>query len=134
MPETVPETQPSEVDTRACGIEIVFDGPPSHESGRFIEVEQDGKGISFGEWVHRDDGYWVLRLPPTYSPAQTAALKQAREMLTECRSALTVHSIVCAQDAANGMHSESNRREAERLDDLTARCLVVLATIDKALA
>ena len=40
------------------------DGPPSHESGRFIETEdQDGRSVSIGEWVHRDDGYWALRLP-----------------------------------------------------------------------
>lgn len=44
-------------------IDIVFDGPPSHESGRFVEVEDHtGKSIRYGEWVHRDDGYWVLRL------------------------------------------------------------------------
>ncbi len=45
-------------------VDIVFDGPPSHESGRFIEVENEGgASISFGEWVERDDGYWVLRIP-----------------------------------------------------------------------
>ena len=44
-------------------IDIVFDGPPSHKSGRFIEVEnQDGQSIKVGEWIERDDGYWVLRL------------------------------------------------------------------------
>lgn len=43
---------------------IVFDGPPSHESGRFVEVENaKGESINFGEWVHRDDGYWALRIP-----------------------------------------------------------------------
>lgn len=45
-------------------IDIVFDGPPSAISGRFVEVEDhDGHGIKVGEWVHRTDGYWVLRLP-----------------------------------------------------------------------
>ncbi len=45
-------------------IDIVFGGPPAHESGRFVEVE-DSSGQSFkaGEWVERDDGYWCLRLP-----------------------------------------------------------------------
>ena len=43
-------------------VDIVFDGPPGPESGRFVEVESPpGTGIKFGEWVHRDDGYWVLR-------------------------------------------------------------------------
>lgn len=45
-------------------IDIVFDGPPSHESGRFVEVEDaDGRSIEVGDWIHRDDHYWVLRLP-----------------------------------------------------------------------
>jgi len=44
-------------------IDIVFDGPPSHESGRFIEVENEkGESVRFGEWVKREDGHWVLRL------------------------------------------------------------------------
>lgn len=44
-------------------VDIVFDGPPSHESGRFIEVENDaGASVSFGEWVKRPDGYWALRI------------------------------------------------------------------------
>ena len=44
-------------------IDIVFDGPPSHISGRFVEVENEkGHSISIGEWVHRPDGYWVLRI------------------------------------------------------------------------
>ena len=45
-------------------IDIVFDGPPGHESGRFVEVEDEtGKSIRLGEWVKRDDGYWALRIP-----------------------------------------------------------------------
>ena len=44
-------------------VDIVFDGPPSHESGRFVEVENaKGQSIRFGEWVHRPDGFWVLRI------------------------------------------------------------------------
>ena len=43
-------------------IDIVFDGPPGPVCGRFVEVEdQDGKSINAGEWIQRDDGYWVLR-------------------------------------------------------------------------
>ena len=41
---------------------IVFDGQPSHESGRFVEVERDGHSINVGQWVERDDGFWELRL------------------------------------------------------------------------
>jgi len=51
-------------DTGAADyIDIVFDGPPSHESGRFVEVENAaGASINFGQWVQRPDGYWVLRI------------------------------------------------------------------------
>lgn len=49
-------------------INIIFDGPPSNVSSRFVEVEtDDGKGVNAGEWIKRDDGYWALRiteLPP----------------------------------------------------------------------
>ena len=45
-------------------IRVVFDGPPSHESGRFVEVETpDGKSISIGEWHTRADNLWELRIP-----------------------------------------------------------------------
>lgn len=43
--------------------DIVFDGPPGPEAGRFVEVESaTGKSIRFGEWVHSPDGYWALRI------------------------------------------------------------------------
>ena len=44
-------------------IDVVFDGPPGPEGGRFVEVENKyGESIKAGEWVRREDGYWVLRL------------------------------------------------------------------------
>ena len=43
-------------------IQIRFDGPPSHESGRFVEVEnRDGRSIKVGEWV-KDGTDWLLKL------------------------------------------------------------------------
>ena len=48
-------------------VQIVFDGPPSHHAGRFVEVEQGGKSIKFGEWKEREDGFWVLELPKQWS-------------------------------------------------------------------
>lgn len=47
----------------ADGVDIVFDGPPGPEAGRFVEVENaNGESIKFGKWVERPDGYWVLRI------------------------------------------------------------------------
>lgn len=51
------------MDAEQSHIDIVFDGPPGNVSGRFIEVEQNGRSVSVGEWLQREDGYWVLRLP-----------------------------------------------------------------------
>lgn len=47
-------------------IDIVFDGPPGPESCRFLEVEDEfQRSISVGQWLKRDDGYWVLRISRT---------------------------------------------------------------------
>lgn len=44
-------------------IDIVFDGPPGPEAGRFVEVDNSkGQSVKLGEWLQRPDGYWVLRL------------------------------------------------------------------------
>lgn len=42
-------------------LHIVFDGFPSHDGPRFIEVEDEsGKSINAGEWRRRDDGFCEL--------------------------------------------------------------------------
>lgn len=44
-------------------IDVVFDGPPAAESGRFVEVEDEtGASITAGEWIERENGYWALRI------------------------------------------------------------------------
>ena len=51
-------------------INIVFDGPPSHRSGRFVEVEtDDGYSINIGEWLERPDGNWALRIDNVLIPS-----------------------------------------------------------------
>ena len=42
-------------------LRIVFDGPPSHESGRFVEVESmiDGRSVGAGEWTQAG-AFWHL--------------------------------------------------------------------------
>jgi hypothetical protein len=58
-------------------IDVLFDGPPSHESGRFVEVNDDtGASIRAGEWIERDDGLWALRImttPPDAAMSDTAS-------------------------------------------------------------
>jgi len=50
-------------EEKSMRINIIFDGPPGPEAGRFVEVEDDnGKSISVGEWKERDDGLWALAL------------------------------------------------------------------------
>lgn len=52
-------------------IDIVFDGPPGPEAGRFVEVENaEGRSIRFGDWVERPDGYWVLRITRASLPSE----------------------------------------------------------------
>lgn len=44
-------------------LDVLFDGPPSHESGCFVEVnDPSGKSVNAGEWIKRDDGLWALRI------------------------------------------------------------------------
>jgi hypothetical protein len=57
-------TQAIATTRERAGLYFVFDGPPSHESGRFVEVEdQNGKGVgpdtTRAEW--REEGHlWSL--------------------------------------------------------------------------
>lgn len=72
-------------------VDIVFDGPPSHKSGRFVEVENDrGASIKFGEWVHRDDGFWALRIPETAAELERVlkAVQPFVAFATACRRLL----------------------------------------------
>ena len=59
------ESEPQKDDPwREGAICIVFDGPPSHESGRFVEVETpSGKGVAIGNWEeHETAGLWSLTI------------------------------------------------------------------------
>ena len=72
-------------------IDIVFDGPPSHESGRFVEVENEhGASIRAGEWIDRGDGLWALRIiePFATNKSMDAALA---EIETAIGSAATIN-------------------------------------------
>lgn len=51
-------------DADLVEVFVVFDGPPSHESGRFIEVvDEENRGVridSSQSWRQRPDGHWTL--------------------------------------------------------------------------
>ncbi len=60
--------------------DIVFDGPPGPESGRFVEVEdRQGRSVNVGEWIEREDGYWVLRLAVSSSELVKGLTKEKNE-------------------------------------------------------
>jgi hypothetical protein len=62
---------------RAAGVEVraddaahvvaeilEADGPPGPDAPCFVEVEDDERrSLRYGQWVERDDGHWVLRIP-----------------------------------------------------------------------
>lgn len=71
----------TESTTPTEGVEmdayVVFDGPPSRESGRFVEVE-DGHGHGLktdADWRRREDGYWELGPFFSVTDRELAALR-----------------------------------------------------------
>lgn len=65
-------------DKRSKKIRIVLDGPPSHKSGRFVEVENEhGEGMSLGEWKQEGE-FWYLEFPnPDQLAERNDALREA---------------------------------------------------------
>ena len=62
-------------------LNIVFDGPPGPECGRFVEVEdEDGRGVAYGEWIDADNGLWYLQFD---DPRQVAGLRAEIAALRE---------------------------------------------------
>lgn len=44
-------------------LDVVLDGPPGPDGGRFVEVEDaNGRSVDVGEWRRREDGLWALRI------------------------------------------------------------------------
>jgi hypothetical protein len=74
-------------------MRFVFDGPPGHVSGRFVEVEDDAgtsvasigtsEGLVLGGWKQEGD-LWILSIhaaPSTERAALRAALVEAQRAL-----------------------------------------------------
>lgn len=56
--------------TGSAFVDVVFDGPPSNKTGRFVDCEgPGGVGVNAGRWIDRGDGYWALRIPLHATPA-----------------------------------------------------------------
>lgn len=114
-------------------IDIVFDGPPSHESGRFIEVENElGQSISFGKWVERSDG-WVLRIP-SHAALVEAEIMTLRKVLTEARAELAEvasHFGACARYC--NLCDSSAPRGSVAADDIQHKESCIITKIDAAL-
>ena len=64
-------------------LDIIFDGPPGPEGGRFVEVEDGGKSVSIGRWFHREDGYWTLRIVVTGRDLEWVVNPRRHEGLNE---------------------------------------------------
>ncbi len=68
-------------------LQIIFDGPPGPESGRFVEVEdENGHGVNAGDWQEEPNGPWALVLKPcpecAEKDAEIAAWKDRFRALT----------------------------------------------------
>lgn len=56
-------------------IRVIFDGPPSRESGRFVEVENErGQCINAGQWVQDSNGLWALEIEQIPLPNRDALI------------------------------------------------------------
>ena len=99
-------------------VDIVFDGPPGPAPApRFVEVEDEsGASISFGKWVERDDGYWVLRISDTAD-----ALGESQQLQRVTADTVT------QQDELLNMYSE----RIEALEAAFGRLLMQLANNTK---
>lgn len=95
--------------TERAYIDIVFDGPPGPNTDghhcNFVETEdQYGAGMSAGEWLQREDFWWVLRIKPEVFGRKLANLGLAttRELLEEIKTRGELGSYPEERDMAIG--------------------------------
>lgn len=85
-------------------IDLVFENFPCPEGARFVEAEDaSGKSIDLGNWVKRDDGYCVLRIPD-----HAACIKRLEAERDEHAEGGYVDGV---SDALNCVSSDEDRRE-----------------------
>lgn len=64
-------------------LDILFDGPPGPNPGRFVEVEIGGRSVRIGTWISGPGESWALRLdapPPAEIEAPYPFLRDQYEM------------------------------------------------------
>ena len=93
-------------------LDVVFDGPPSHEGGRFVECEANGRSVRAGEWIDRGDGYWALRL--RVSP-ETVDARTVREIMAKYSPVQPVRCPKCEGIDQPGVFHSINCPAAETL-------------------
>jgi hypothetical protein len=105
-------------------IAIVFDGPPEHFSGRFVEVENEaGESINAGTWEEMPNGWWRLWID------NSAAVAAAR--------AEWPNSLYLDAEYARGQRDERERctdiaNEHACVDDDCSCCSVIATAIREA--
>ena len=69
------------------GLRIVFDGPPSHESGRFVEAEDEsGRSVNCGDWIEMDGGLHALVIDPACVDTARQAAEYIRATVRTIRA------------------------------------------------
>jgi len=117
-------------------VNIVFDGPPGHEAGRFVEVEnENGQSISFGEWIEYQQGYWALTFenPTDRLKALEAENAELRERIKMLERDLTI-ARECIEMFMVCDPSDSFRVKAEDESDEYHTGTEAIERIDAALA
>lgn len=67
-------TGPTQATLPQSFVDVVFDGSPSAQSGRFVECEDPaGRSYLAGEWIDRGNGLWALRISLAAAEAVTDA-------------------------------------------------------------
>lgn len=83
-------------------VDIVFDGPPGPVAGRFIKIEDDKlRSVSFGEWVQRADGYWVLRFWADTHTHIAGTMADPPQDIDQCAR--------CKRDIRHPIHASRNQ-------------------------
>lgn len=90
---------------------VVFDGPPSHESGRFVELENGARqGQSAGEWRQRDDGLWTLGPFYVASPPEKEGSEQSGRRIARLeRLTAMLKQVTTERDAARAEANSARR-------------------------